>query len=342
MNTNILEQIENKADESATKGDLYAKELIKEILEEGSLDRNPRPHYEDVIVPHNRWKVSDDGKSVIVEDSDNIDIPEKCTVKSGVNGECLLWTPAHTISINHKLLTYDLTKGEFPLWTIRPIPTRSAIKEAFWIYQDQSTDLTVLREKYGIKWWDEWDIGNNTIGSVYGETVKAYDQMNNLLNGLKNDPDGRRHIIDLWQLEQFKKPHGLKPCAFLTEWNVRHGKDGVDYLDLMLTQRSSDFLTAGSINQVQYVVLQYMVARHCGYTPGRFSWSVANMQIYDRHIEQAKELLKRKSVKCNPTVWINPEKTDFWTMTPEDVKIEGYSVKDIEAVNPQMSFPIGI
>lgn len=318
-----------------TKGDYYAKQLIQEILEEGSMDKNPRPHYEDV---YSNAKMEE---NVIITKTGHIPLQANQTYFQKGN-DIIVHTPAHTLSINHKFSTYDLTKGEFPLWTIRPISTRSAIKEIFWIYQNQSTDLKILREKYGIKWWDDWNIGNDTIGSVYGETVRVYDQMNNLLNGLKNDPDGRRHIIDLWQLEQFKKPHGLKPCAFLTEWNVRHGQDGVDYLDMMLTQRSSDFLTAGSINQVQYVILQYMVARHCGYIPGRFSWSVANMQIYDRHIEQAKELLKRKPIECHPTVWINPEKINFWEMTPEDIKIEGYSVKEIEKQNPQLKFQIGI
>lgn len=190
-----------------TKGDIYTKEIITRILEEGCLDINPRPKYKD-------------------------------------------GTPAHTLSVNHGMCTYDLTKGESPLITLRPIAIKSSIGELLWIYQDQSNNLDVLAEKYGVNWWDEWDIGNRAIGTCYGETFRRHYSMIDFLNSLKNDPDGRRHIIDLWQVDDFKEKHGLKPCAFLSIWNVRHGRDGIDYLDMCLIQRSSDFLTAGCINQV--------------------------------------------------------------------------------------------
>lgn len=251
-------------------------------------------------------------------------------------------TPAHTLSINHGMCTYDITKNESPLITLRPIATKSSIGELLWIYQDQSNDLEILKEKYGVTWWDEWDIGNRTIGSVYGETVRRHNLMNNLLEGLKNNPDGRRHMINLWQEEDFKEKHGLKPCAFLTQWNVRHGKDGIDYLDMCLTQRSSDFCTAGCINQVQYLVFLHLVARHLNLTPGRFTWFYNNIQIYDRHINQAKELIKRNGVDCNPKIVINEEIKDFFQFTPDDIKIEGYPRKLIKEQNQQMEFEIGI
>ena len=168
-------------------------------------------------------------------------------------------TPAHTISVNHGMCTYDLTKGESPLITLRPIAVKSAIGELLWIYQDQSSDLELLKEKYDVTWWDEWDLGNRDIGSCYGGTIRKHDSVNELFDGLINEPDGRRHIISLWQVEDFKEPHGLKPCAFLTMWNVRHGKDGIDYLDMCLVQRSSDFATAGCINQVQYMVFLMLI-----------------------------------------------------------------------------------
>jgi len=140
----------------------------------------------------------------------------------------------------------------------------------------------------------------------------------------------------------FKDKHGLKPCAFLTQWNVRHGNDGVDYLDMCLVQRSSDFCTAGCINQVQYLVFQHLIARHLGLTPGRFSWFYNNIQIYDRHIEQAKELINREPVDCDPYIWLNPEKTNFYDFTPEDIEVRGYPRKLIKEKNPQMKFEIGI
>ena len=282
-----------------TKGDKYTKQIVRRILREGCLDKNPRPHYED-------------------------------------------GTPAHTLSVNHGMCTYDLTKGEIPLITLRPIAIKSAIGELLWIYQDESNDLNVLRDKYGVTWWDEWDIGNRTIGSVYGETVRRHELVKNLIKGLEENPDGRRHIISLWQEDDFKEKHGLKPCAFMTEWNVRHGKDGKDYLDMCLTQRSSDFLTAGCINQMQYLVFLHLIARHLGMTPGRFTWFYNNIQIYDRHINQAKEILKREPVDCSPKIVLNPKKKNFYDFTPEDIKIEGYPREEIKAKNPQLKFPLGI
>lgn len=251
-------------------------------------------------------------------------------------------TKAHTLSINHGMCTYDLTKGESPLLTLRPIAIKSSIGELLWIYQDESNDLNLLRDKYGVTWWDEWDIGNRTIGTVYGETVRRHNLVKNLIKDIEENPDGRRHIISLWQEDDFKEEHGLKPCAFMTEWNVRHGKDGVDYLDMCLTQRSSDFATAGCINQVQYLVFLHLMARHLGLTPGRFTWFYNNIQIYDRHIKQVKELLKRKPVECAPKIWLNPEKKNFYDFTVDDIKIIDYPREEIKEKNPQMKFEIGI
>lgn len=282
-----------------TKGDIYTKEILQRILDEGCLDNDPRPHYAD-------------------------------------------GTPAHTLSVNHGMCTYDLTKGESPLITLRPIVTEKAIGELLWIYQDASNDLDVLRDKYGVTWWDEWDIGNRTIGSVYGETIRRYELVKRLLEGMKNNPDGRRHIISMWQEKEFAEKHGLKPCAFMTQWNIRHGNDGIDYLDMCLTQRSSDFCTAGCINQVQYLVFLHLVARHLGVIPGRFTWFYNNIQIYDRHIEQAKEMIRRESVDCKPEIWLNPDKTDFYDFTPEDIEIRGYPKKLIKEKNPQLKFELGI
>lgn len=282
-----------------TKGDMYTKEILERILNEGCLDKDPRPKYSDGV-------------------------------------------PAHTLSVNHVMCTYDLTKGESPLITLRPIAVKSAIGELLWIYQDESNNLDVLAEKYGVTWWDEWDIGNRTIGACYGETVRRHNLMKNLLKDIKNDPDGRRHIINLWQEDDFLEPHGLKPCAYNTVFNVRHGNDGIDYLDMSLKQRSSDFCTAGCINQVQYLILLHLVARHTNYTPGRFTWFCDNIQIYDRHIKQAEKMLRREPIDCDPTIFLNPEKEDFYDFTPKDIEIKGYPRQRIKEKNPQMKFDLGI
>ena len=304
-----------------TKGDIYTKEIITRILEEGCLDKNPRPHYED-------------------------------------------GTPAHTLSVNHGMCTYDLTKGESPLITLRPIATKDAVRELLWIYRDASNDLVKYDELKNKNtwdidhkinnWWEKWALkdekgeyvlneeGHPYIGNCYGYTIGKRNQTAKLLEGLIKDPDGRRHKTNLWQIDDFDGPHALKPCAYDTNFNVRHGKDGIDYLDMSLKQRSSDFLTAGCINQVQYLVFLYLVARHCGYTPGRFTWFYDNIQIYDRHIEKAKEILKREPIDCNPEIWLNPEKKDFYDFTPDDIEIKGYPRQLIKEKNPQMTFELGI
>ncbi len=303
-----------------TKGDVYTKEIIKRILEEGRLDKDPRPVYSD-------------------------------------------GTPAHTISVNHGMCTYDLANGESPLITLRPIATKSAINEMLWIYQKESNDLVVFDELLGKNtwnedgkinnWWEEWairdkdgkyvlnDAGHPTIGACYGETVRRHQLMKDLIAEIKKNPDGRRHIINMWQVEDFKEPHALKPCAFQTVWNVRH-EDDKDYLDMCLFQRSSDFLTAGCINQVQYSSLLCMVAKHLGYTPGRFTWFYDNIQIYDRHLDQAKEMLNREPIDCNPKITINNDANDFYNMTASDVIIEDYPIKLVREKNPQMKFDLGI
>ena len=245
--------------------------------------------------------------------------------------------PAHTLSYNGELSTYDISKGEFPIITLRPIATKSAIGEILWIYQDESSDLNLLKEKYDINWWDNWDLGYRSIGQCYGATVKSHNLMEGLLADIDRDPDGRRHIMDLWQVEDFIYPHGLKPCCFLTMWNVRHGENKENFLDMSLVIRSSDYATAGVINQVQYCVLHHLVARHCGYKVGIFNVFIQNVQIYDRHIDAVKELISRTPIDCKPTVWLNPNKKNFYDFTIDDIKILNYPIVDIKAKNPQIT-----
>ena len=136
-------------------------------------------------------------------------------------------TPAHTISVNHTFRTYDLQE-EFPICTLRPQAWKTGIKEIFTIYQKSTNNLAEMREM-GVGWWDEWDIGDGTIGQRYGATVKRYDLINKLIEDIKNDPYGRRKIVSLWQETDLAETPGLAPCAFQTIWNVRG-----EYLDMLL------------------------------------------------------------------------------------------------------------
>lgn len=252
-------------------------------------------------------------------------------------------TPAHTISINHTYRTYDLSTGEFPICTLRPMAWKTGIREIFTIYQKPTNKISEM-EAMGVNWWGDWDIGDGTIGQRYGATVKRYDLVDKLIEDIQKDPYGRRKIISLWQETDLRETAGLAPCAFLTMWNVRG-----EYLDMMLVQRSGDMLTAsgpGGINEIQYAAFLMMIARHTGYKPGVFTHVVANEQIYDRHIDAAKEMLKRykehypegaiiKGLK--PNLILNSEKTNFYDFTIEDFEMLCYN-----PIKPQLKLELGI
>ena len=230
-----------------TKADRYLVNDIRNILDNGYMDEDPRPKYED-------------------------------------------GSPAHTISVNHVMRRYDLSKGEFPICTLRPQAWKTGVREIFTIYQKPTNVISEMRDM-GVTWWDPWDIGDGTIGQRYGATVKRYDLINGLIKDIKKDPYGRRKVVSLWQEADMRETPGLAPCAFLTIWNVRGA-----FLDMMMVQRSGDMLTAsgaGGINEIQYAALQMMISRVTGYEPGVFTHLVANEQIYDRHTDNAKELLRR-------------------------------------------------
>ena len=258
-------------------------------------------------------------------------------------------TPAHTISVNHTFRTYNLSEGDFPICTLRPQAWKTGIKEIFTIYQKPTNNLEEMRGM-GVGWWDEWDIGDGTIGQRYGATVKRYDLINRLIGDIKNDPYGRRKIVSLWQETDLRETPGLAPCAFQTIWNVRG-----EYLDMLLVQRSGDMLTAsgpGGINEIQYAALLMMIARHTGYKPGVFSHMVANEQIYDRHMDAANDMRSRFSVReqeefymesvlrqtiLQPRLVLNPEKTNFYDMTIDDFTMENYN-----PIKPQLKLELGI
>ena len=247
-------------------------------------------------------------------------------------------TPAHTISINHVCRRYDLSAGDFPICTLRPIAWKTGIREIFAIYQKPTNEIAKM-EEMGVNWWGDWDIGDGTIGQRYGATVSRYDLINKLINDIENDPYGRRKIVSLWQEADLNETPGLAPCAFLTIWNVRG-----EYLDMALIQRSGDLLTAsgpGGINEVQYAALLMMIARHTGYKPGVFTHFVANEQIYDRHIDAAIEMQKRfnsYAPTCESAKLVfDTEKTNFYDFTIDDFSMINYS-----PMKPQLELELGI
>ena len=265
-------------------GDLAFKGMINEVLENGVLDVNPRPYW-----------LEEDGSH----------------------------TPAHSLFTTQYVEKFDISKGEFPISTIKPTAWKTGIREMFWIYQEASNDLNVAKEKFGIGWWSSWDIGDGTIGSTYGAIVKKYDLMNTLLKEINDNPYGRRHIMSLWQEEDLRGVIGLPPCAFQTLWTVRG-----EYLDCTLMQRSQDILGAANINNTQYVALQMMVAKHCGLKPGKFMHFVQNLHIYDKHIPIAKEILNRPCSEKQPKLLFEPKSNNFYDFTIDDFKIIDYEPQE--------------
>ena len=158
--------------------------------------------------------------------------------------------------------------------------------------------------------------------------------------------------MNLWQETDLHETPGLAPCAFLTIWNVR-GK----FLDMMMVQRSGDMLTAsgaGGVNEIQYAALLMMIARHTGYEPGVFTHMVANEQIYDRHVGQANELLRRfeerkkeesagtagngtAELPKQPALILKPDAKDFYSIT-----IDEFEMKDYDPMTPQLKLELGI
>ncbi|HAU85142.1 MAG TPA: thymidylate synthase [Lachnospiraceae bacterium] len=268
--------------------DKYLQEDIRKILEEGVLDVNPRPVWED-------------------------------------------GTPAHTKFVTHHVRTFDISKGEFPITTIKPTATGAALRELRWMFQEGSNDLDVLENKYNVKWWRPWDIGDGTIGLRYGGTIGKYDLTNKLLKGIMENPYGRRHIIDLWQENDFEETPGLNPCLMSYLFSVRG-----EYLDLMLIQRSSDLIAAGNIDAIQSTALLMMVAKHCGYKPGKFTWVVNNFHIYDKHEEIAKEFLERECSDKQPRLVLDTDKTNFFEITEHDFRVENYEPQ------PRIAIPLAV
>ena len=239
-----------------------------------------------------------------------------------------------TKEVFHVYETYE--PDDVMISNIRKLAWKSSIGEILWIYRDTSNDLTLLKEKYGVGWWESWDIGDGTIGQTYGKIVEDYDLMNKLLKGLEEKPFDRRHILDLWQYSHLsgdKGAYGLPPCAFMSVYSVE--KVGDEFLlHAELHQRSSDFITANVINKVQYHALQKMIVGHLrtvtglNYKVGKFSHVVTNVHIYDRHFKLADQILEEFSERLNTKERKMPE-----LILKDDKLFHDYELSDFELIN---------
>ena len=235
-------------------------------------------------------------------------------------------TSAYTIKKFGVVNRYDLSK-EFPIITLRKTALKSATDEMLWIWQRKSNNIHDLNSHI----WDEWADENGSIGKAYGYQMGVrhqykegmMDQVDRVIYDLKNNPFSRRIMTNIY-VHQDLHEMNLYPCAYSMTFNVTQEK-GSDKLTLngILNQRSQDVLAANNWNVVQYSVLLHMLAQVCGMKAGELVHVIADAHIYDRHIPLVKELIERP-VHDAPTFWINPEITDFYQFTRDDVRVENY------------------
>ncbi|MBK5241857.1 thymidylate synthase [Clostridium sp.] len=226
-------------------------------------------------------------------------------------------TGVATYKLPHQIMQFDLEE-EFPILTTKFVAFKTAVKELLWIFKDQSNDVKKLQEQ-NVHIWDEWALEDGTIGKAYGYQIAKYHQIDSLIEALKNNPQDRRMMMNLWNIEDLPQM-ALQPCCFLTLWDVTDGR-----LNCMLVQRSGDTALGVPFNTTQYAVLVHMLAKVTGLKPGLFTHVINNAHIYENHIEGLKLQISRKSEALDaPEIWINPEIKNFYDFTPEDIKLIDY------------------
>ena len=243
--------------------------------------------------------------------------------------------PAYTIKRFGVCNRYDLRK-EFPALTLRRTALKSCMDEILWIYQRKSNNVRDLKPHI----WDEWADETGSIGKAYGYQVAQVshyadgdlDQMDRVLKDLRDNPYSRRIMTNLYTFADLSQM-SLYPCAYNAVYNVTRVPDEArPVLNMLLVQRSQDVLAANSWNVCQYALLLMMVAQVSGMVAGELVHMIADAHIYDRHIDIVRELIARPRFAA-PKVSLNPEVTDFYDFTTDDLAVEGYTygpqVKDI-------------
>ena len=235
-------------------------------------------------------------------------------------------TSAYTIKKFGVVNRYDLSK-EFPALTLRRTAIKSCVDELLWIWQKKSNNVNELKSHI----WDSWADETGSIGKAYGYQMGVkheykeglMDQTDRVIFDLKNNPYSRRIMTNIYVHSDLHEMN-LYPCAYSMTFNVTKEKDS-DKLTLngILNQRSQDVLAANIWNVCQYAVLVHMLAQVCGMKAGEFVHVIADAHIYDRHVPMIEELISREPLPA-PTFWLNPDVTDFYDFTPDDVRLDGY------------------
>lgn len=235
---------------------------------------------------------------------------------NGVLGQNRTGMPAYKLP--HQIMQFDLEK-EFPILTTKFVAFKTSVKEILWIWQKQSNDVRVLQQ-WNCHVWDEWMQEDGTIGKAYGYQLAKYYQVDTLLKTLKENPQSRRMVVSMWNVEDLPEM-ALQPCAFLTMWDV----SADNRLNCMLVQRSGDMGLGVPFNMAQYAALVCMIAQVSGLRPGLFTHVINNAHIYENHVEALKtQLARRNEAYPAPRLRLNPEIKDFYDFKPEDIVLENY------------------
>jgi len=231
-------------------------------------------------------------------------------------------TGTGTRSVFGYQLRYDLSKG-FPLVTTKKVHLKSIIYELLWFLKGD-TNVKYLQEN-GVTIWDEWADAEGNLGPVYGAQWRSWhgadgkviDQISEVIDQIKKNPDSRRLIVSAWNPALVDKM-ALPPCHALFQFYVANGK-----LSCQLYQRSADIFLGVPFNIASYALLTMMMAQVCGLEAGEFIHTFGDAHLYSNHIEQAQLQLSR-DFRSLPTMKINPEVKDLFAFKFEDFELEGY------------------
>ncbi len=243
-------------------------------------------------------------------------------------------TGTGTISCFGYQMRFDLQKG-FPMVTTKKLHLKSIIHELLWFLKGD-TNIAYLRE-HNVKIWDEWADAEGNLGPVYGKQWrswegadgKVYDQIKDVLQQLKTNPDSRRMIVNAWNVADLPQM-ALSPCHALFQFYVANGK-----LSCQLYQRSADVFLGVPFNIASYALLTMMMAQVCGLEYGEFIHTFGDVHLYSNHIEQARLQLTRKPFPL-PQMKLNPEVKDLFDFKYEDFTLENYES------HPHIKAPVAV
>ena len=231
-------------------------------------------------------------------------------------------TGTGTVSIFGNQMRFNLEEG-FPLLTTKKLHLKSIIYELLWFLRGD-TNIRYLKE-HGVSIWDEWADENGELGPVYGHQWRSWpdenggtiDQIENVVNQIKNNPDSRRMIVSAWNVAEVERM-ALPPCHTMFQFYVANGR-----LSLQLYQRSADTFLGVPFNIASYALLLQMMAQVTGLKAGDFIHTTGDTHLYLNHIEQARLQLTR-TPRPLPRMVINPDVKDIFDFRYEDFQLEGY------------------